>query len=287
MSQFEVTIGGGSPATAREGVNLRTKEQQVSLQIFRLRPNSSDILIYNGREVNDDFFDDNLLDPDVSGAITSAPSPYAEQRSLGMGSAGRPVFDDIGDFDAVAYLLDAGLAMYPVILTAAGYADPSVSDGAIGAFETRPEAAGLIWLPAFAKRGIKGSACFAAEATDHRSYLIQQARPRNGSYCPSYSSFIEVSTDDLIDLLPSYADQIPEEVHPFIDSSDTKEASVWGAEDTPNQQAASADPEISSILANGLAGAYLIDRNEISAGAGWTFLNVINGTDSIVYSDRM
>jgi len=287
MSQFEVTIGGDFPATFREGVNLRTKEQQVSPQIFRLRPNSSDILIYNGREVNDDFFDDNLLDPDVSGAITSAPSPYAEQRSLGMGSAGRPVFDDIGDFDAVAYLLDAGLAMHPVILTAAGYADPVVSDGAIGVFETKPEAAGLIWRPEFAKRGIKGSACFAAEATDHRSYPIQQTRPRNGSYFPARSSYIEVSTDDLIDLLPTYADQVPEEVHPFIDSSDTKEASTWGAEDTTNQQAATADPEISSILASGLAGAYLTDRNEVSAGAGWTFVNVVNGTDSIVYSDRM
>ena len=287
MSQFEVTIGGGSPFDVREGVNLLTKEQQISPRIFRLRPNSSDLLIYNGVVVNDDFFDDNILDPEVGGSVTFAPSPYAEKRTLGVGIGGENNFCDIGDFDPVSYLLDPGLGMYPVVLTAMGFADPGVSDGNIGVFESKPEFAGIVFIPWFAKRGIKSSICEAAEGTDHLSYMIQQSKPRNGIFSPDYSKFIEVGSDELIDELCTYNDQIPDIVHPFVDSYDSLLASKWEIEDTVNLQVSTSDPEISSIIASGYAGAYLIDRNTISAGSGWTFLNVINGTDSIVYSDRM
>lgn len=87
----------------REGVELLTKEQQFNNSIVTLRANSDDILVHLGRVVNDDFFDDNLLDMDSSGDITSAPSFFAEKRTLGQSDSVWTTYTELTDFDPIVY----------------------------------------------------------------------------------------------------------------------------------------------------------------------------------------
>jgi len=278
----------GSLEQRREGVNVLTKEQQFNTSILRFRSNSSDLLVYAGRVVNDNFFDENLLDENVSGSITSAPNHYAERRTLGQSDGSDNVFTDIRDFDPVEYLDDQGLALYPIILTAAGFADPIVDDGSIGVFETRREVAGVNFIPAYAKRGAKASFTDAVESTGKKWYAIKQEKPRDHDVYPRAEVYFEVGDSDFspIEVL-TYQDQDPSGTLPFIDSTDSAEASEWSVEDTLNAESHSSDPEISAILAGSRAGSYKSKRDTVSTSTGWTFLNVLNGTDSIVYSDRM
>jgi len=278
----------GSLEQRREGVNVLTKEQQFNTSILRIRPNSSDLMVYLGRVVDDNFFDENLIDMDVAGSITSAPSSFAERRTLGQGLPSEIVFTDIGDFDPVTYITDEGLALYPTILTALGYADPAVEDGTVGVFETRAELVGFRFLPQYAKRGMKASLGDTSEGVDRKFYSITQEIDRDYSSTLSMSpKYFEIGSEDHINEFTTYQDQESTAIFPFIDSYDTGDASELSAIATMNMSSITEDPEMSRVIASGLAGSYYKKRDKKSASAGWTFLNVLNGTDSIVYSDRM
>lgn len=278
----------GSLEQRREGVNVLTNKQLFNTSILRIRPNSSDLLVFAGRVVDDNFFDENLVDMDASGSMTSAPNNFSERRTLGQGLPSENVFTDIGDFDPVIYLSDEGLAIYPIILTALGFADPGSEDGAVGVFETRSELVGFRFLPPYAKRGIKASFCDTAEEIDRKFYKIEQQVDRSYSSTLSKSPiYFEVGSEDGLLDMQTYQDQDSTSIHPFVDSFDAYEASNLNYLATSNMQILSSDPEISSVIATGNAGSYYLDRTKKSARAGWTFLNVLNGTDSIVYSDRM
>jgi len=278
----------GSLEQRREGVNVLTKEQQFNTSILRIRPNSSDLMIYAGRVVDDNFFDENLIDMDVAGSITSAPSNIAERRTLGQGLPSENTFTDICDFDPVVYLADEGLAMFPVVLTALGYSDPAIEDGSVGVFETRAELVGFRFLPKFAKRGAKASLGDTAEAVDRKFYSISQEVDRDFSATLSKSPvYFEVGSSDQLEEVTTYQDQDSSQIFPYVDDFDSGEASTWDESVTVNLIAGTNDPEISRTIASGRAGSYYKNRSKKSATAGWTFLNVSNGTDSIVYSDRM
>jgi hypothetical protein len=288
MASTITDLQSGSLEQRREGVNVLTKEQQFNTSILRFRSNSSDLLVYAGRVVNDNFFDENLLDENVSGSITSAPNHYAEKRTLGQSNGSDNVFTDIRDFDPVEYLEDQGLALYPIILTAAGFADPIVDDGSVGVFETRREVAGVNFIPAYAKRGAKASFTDSVESTGKKLYFLVQENPRDRSEYPKAEVYFEIGDyDTTLVEVSTYQDQESPDILPFIDSSDSAEASEWTNEDTMNLVSHVSDPEISAVLAGSRAGSYKSKRDTVSATAGWTFLNVLNGTDSIVYSDRM
>ena len=288
MASTITDLQSGSLEQRREGVNVLTKEQQFNTSILRLRTNSSDVLVYSGRLVQDNFFDENLLDENVSGSITSAPSSFAERRTLGQSEKSDVVFTDIGDFNPVTYLSDEGLALYPIVLTATGNADPVAEDGNIGVFETRKEIAGLHAVPQYARRGAKASFCDSAESIGRNWYFFEQRKPRDHTGYPKAEIYYEVGDSDLSIIgIVTYQDQNPTAASPFVDSSDPVEASSWDYWDTINHESGSIDPGIAAVLATGRAGSYKSSRDSVSASAGWTFLNVLNGTDSIVYSDRM
>lgn len=288
MASSLTDIQSGSLKQRREGVNLLTKEQQFNTSILRIRPNSSDLLVHAGRLVQDDFFDENLVDENTNGSITNAPNSFAELRTLGQGVKTESVFTDVSDFNPVTYLTDEGLALYPVVLMAAGYADPIAEDGNIGVFETRKEIAGIYFTPPYAKRGSKANFCDTVESTGRNWYQVEQQKPRDRSSYPTAEKYFEVGDSDasIVDVV-TYQDQEPAAREPHVDSSDPVEASYWNYWDTINGKAGTEDKEITSVLASGLAGSYKSDRDNISAASGWTFLNVLNGTDSIAYSDRM
>jgi hypothetical protein len=235
--------------------------------------------VYNGRIVQDRYFDESLFAENIGGLITTAPSSYAEERTLGQSDSSEIVYTEMIDFDPVIYINDEGLAMFPTILTAAGYSDPIAEDGAVGVFETRSELAGIRFLPNFAKRGAKASICSTSEGSDRKSYFIEQQVLREyTSEDERAPIYYEVGDQDTsIVGVVTYQDQDPSSVIPFIDNYDVSIA----AEQYVN------DAEIQEVILSGRAGSPFIRNDKRSAAAGWTFLNVSNGTDSIVYSDRM
>jgi len=279
MSSTVTDLQSGSLESRREGVDVLTKEQQFNTSMLRLRQNSSDLFVYNGRLVQDNFFDENLVDLDSSGAITSAPNPYNEKRTLGQSESTETSYTDMTDFDPVVYIDDEGLALYPIVLTAAGYADPIMEDGTIGVFETRSEMVGIRFLPDFAKRGAKASLCSTTETVGRKFYFVEQETLRSYTDTQERSpTYFEVGDEDTSILgTVTYQDTESSPSLPFVDSTDTSTAA---AEYT-------SDPEISRVIANSRSGSPYLKRDKISSTAGWTFLNVSNGTDSIVYSDRM
>jgi hypothetical protein len=280
MASTVTNLQSGSLEYRREGVSVLTKEQQVNTSIVRMRPNSNDLLVYLGRAVNDNFFDDNLLDRDSSGSITSAPNSFAEKRTLGQGENQETQYTEITDFDAVKYIEDEGLAMYPTILTALGYADPVSEDGTMGVFETRSELTNFRFLPGFAKRGAKASLCSSAESIDHSFSPIKQVIPRvYSSNLEKRSRYVEANDGTEIVSIATYQDQPSPDSRPFKDGYDT-DASL------KLETGSTRDSEISRVLLLGPLSSTFLSRDEISAPAGWTFLNNVNGTDSIVYSDR-
>ena len=94
MASTVTDMQSGSLDSRREGVGVLTKEQQLGGSIIRIRPNSKDLFVHNGRIVDDNFFDENLLDPNQPGSITSAPSNFAEKRTLGQGVNTEIVYTD-------------------------------------------------------------------------------------------------------------------------------------------------------------------------------------------------
>ena len=264
--------------TYREGVNMITYQQFLSVPVARLRPNSPDILIHAGRLVSDNFFDENLLDMGMAGSITNAPSPYLEVRTLGDSDPGTPGFTDMTDFEPIAYLNDEGTVMYPSVMNAGGFSDPIRSSGIIGMFETRMEIAIISPAPGYAKRGIKASPCWTAESVDRKFYPVEQRVPRRHVPANQASkAFFEVSAEDIFEALGTitYPDQLPIPSQAFVDSCDACLGSSVN------------DEEIASVLRAGTPGNPYSERDWISAPAGWTLINKANGTDSIAYSDRM
>ena len=280
MASTVTDMQSGSLDSRREGVGVLTKEQQFGGSIIRIRPNSKDLFVHNGRIVNDNFFDENLLDPNQPGSITSAPSNFAEKRTLGQGVNTEIVYTDIRDFNPVEYINDESLAMYPIILTALGYANQLVEDGTIGVFETRSEIVGLRYNPDFAKRGLKSSLCSSTEDINHKFYEIEQLLPRNyESSLDKAPAYFEVGDDTYINEFITYQDVAPTNSTPYVDTQDTVVAAnaILGGSDT----------EMTRIILQGTCGAQYVNITKISAAAGWTFINKSNGTDSIVYSDRI
>jgi hypothetical protein len=264
--------------TYREGANVFTYQQYLSTPIARIRPNSKDILVYNGREVNDNFFDENLFDVNIEGAMKNAPSNYLEVRTLGDDDKGSPGFTDMTDFKPVSFLLDEGTVMYPSVLNAGGFADPAKSSGIIAMFETRLEIAKINYAPEYAKKGIKASLCFTAESIDKKFYPIDQLKSRSYSQENQSSKYFEGGGDDeLFNILETitYPDQISSQISAFVDSCDK----CIGA----NVR----DQEISQALSLGTPKSPYLQRDWLSSAAGWTINDNQNGTDSIVYSDRM
>ena len=264
--------------TYREGVNILTYQQFLRSPIARMRPNSSDILVHSGRPINDNFFDENLFDMEMSGQITNAPSQYMEMRTLGDDAAGSPGFTDMTDFSPVSYLIDDGTVMYPSVMNAGGFSDPIRSSGIIGMFETRAEIAIVTPTPGYAKRGIKATFCSFAESVDKKSYAIEQLIPRLFSSQNEKSpAFFEVGDEEIFCLLETvtYPDVLPSPALPFVDSCDVCLGSSVR------------DSQISAVLSAGSPGSPYSQRDKLSSTAGWTMLNKANGTDSIVYSDRM
>ena len=264
--------------TYREGVNILTYQQLLNSPVARMRPITNDVFVYNGRIVNDNFFDENLVDMNIGGSITTAPSSFMEVRTLGDSYSGEPGFTDMTDFNPVTYLEDEGTLMYPTVINAGGYADPIRSNGIIGMFETRLEIAKITSTPSYAKRGIRASPCWASEGSDKKSYLIEQKVSRLFSFEKNKApAFYEVGGEDIFEVIETitYPDQISSPSLPFIDSCDV----CVGGNVT--------DSEIASVLLSGFPGNLYIERDTISSTAGWTMLNKTNGTDSIAYSDRM
>lgn len=280
MASRVTNLQSGSLDYRREGVSVLTKEQQVSTSIVRLRPNSSDLLIYSGKLVSDDFFDENLLDSEISGSITNAPNNFYEMRTLGQGAPTDPTYTEISDFDVIRYIEDDGLALYPVVLTALCFTDPAAEDSTIGIFETRKEIANLRIEPAFARKGVKASSCSTAEGIDRLFYEIKQSLPRKYSEgLGKRGKYVEASDGTDIVSTMTYADQEPSSSRPFVDDYDSTAAFNSGI-------ASLNDQEIFQVLLAGQTPCLVQSRDEISAASGWTFLNNVNGTDSIVYSDR-
>ena len=280
MASTATDMQSGSLEQRREGVELLTKEQQFNTSILRLRVNSDDVLVHLGRVINDNFFDENLLDMDSSGAITSAPSFFAEKRTLGQSDRVWEAYTELTDFDPIVYLLDEGLVMFPTVLTAQQYADPVSEDATIGIFEKRSEISGFRFIPEFAKKGAKASICSTAEANDRLFYQVRQEVPRIYSESiEKYSPFFEAGDELSIIEFTTYQDQIPASSIAFVDDYDTSVSA--------KELLKTGDVEIANVILTGSAGSLFVKRDTISAAAGWTFLNTTNGTDSIVYSDRI
>jgi len=264
----------GDQESRREGVSVLTNAQIAESRILRLRTNSKDLFVFNGRIVQDDFFDENLLDMNQSGKMEKAPNNFLEVRTLGQSTTGDFTFFDIIDFNPVAFINDNGNVMYPSILSNAGLSDPIFSDGAVGVFEHRREQAGVVYVPSYAKRGAKAFISNHSTDTDFRSYEIDQKRKIvTNNENLKVSMFIEAEYDSLVPDSQAFFDMPEMPSTPFLDGSDMDD---WKSK---------INDEITSFVDD--LTHQTTPREFISSAAGWTFINNVNGTDSIAYSDRM
>ena len=258
----------------REGVNLNSNAQLAKNKILRVRTNSKDLLIFQGKIVQDDFFDENLVDMDQSGRLETAPNNFMENRTLGQSSTSENLFFDLSDFNPVSFIEDNGISIYPSILSAVGFADPVFSDGSISIFEDRRELALLIHVLPFAKRGLKGFISNFSIDTDFRQYPISQEKLlSNDDNHFKVSNYIEAQYDELNPSSQTFADMPEKPSSPFNDSDDYQDwSSKIGNSITEN------------IYESNIT---TTPREFISSAAGWTFVDIYNGTDSLVYSDRI
>ena len=261
----------------REGINVQTSEQHFLPAIVRIDANASFGLVVSGvlRDASS-AYEDSLISIVSKDDVVSVPTHFFEQRSLGLGATEYvKTFTDIPDFDPRVFIEDADYALWPIALTAEGFADPANADGVISVFETQRQIALLDREIPFSAYGPKGSYSTAAVMSDGREYMIEQANPRAAGNVVELGAYNESGEFDQLEAILIYADNLPEDHFAFVDGADRDDIA-----------AAIIDDGISAVMLTSSAMSYRLNRDLRSSAAGYSMFDTINGTDAISFMDR-
>ena len=269
----------------RQGVEIGDYEQIFASTLPRILPNSSSRMVVNGRLKEFGPFDESVTQPMVrsnlsgswSGSSTVV-SHFMEVRDLGVPRNSKPnsAYLEMSDFSPVAYLLDAGERMYPVVLDNTSYEDPGRLDGAIEPLPVRSAISENVVVGFNNGRGVHGQLESTIPDRFDRGHAIEQIVYFNENIedCEPYLEAGD-SSNTLVNV-PLFIAPI-EGSSGFLDSSDNDETLKKLN-----------DAGIASALQKGSGYTFPgFSRNYKSAPAGRSIIGGdTNGTDSIAFADR-
>lgn len=277
------TISGSiESSNSRQGVEINDFQQVYASMLPRLLSNSAPLLIVNGRRKRETReFDDSIVSLLTSGTLRVVPNHESEHRDLGMPKShySDTPFEEIAKLEPVSYIASTDLAaVYPVILDNVSPVDPGVLDGVIEPFLIRDTVTRRSIEGSISSRRIKGSLSgFSEDLFGYNIPLLQ--RVYFESYEGNTRPYQEYGIDTLVESSSrlSYIADDPIESEPFReDDSDNWGAGTTIANDTEILAALSGSNSTFSRFGSGFR----------SSATGYTYLDNVNGTDSIAFMDR-
>jgi hypothetical protein len=278
------TISGSIEASnSRQGVEINDFQQVYASMLPRLMSNSSPSVIVDGRRKSDGrTFDDSIVSVLSQGTLKVVPNHEAEQRDLGMPKSHYTdtPYLDIGKIEPVGYIQSEDLQMlYPVILDDVSPVDPGNLDGVIEPFTIRDTATRRSVEGSYSSRRIRGGISSYGEDLFGYNIPLQQIIYSEG-YGGMTRPYQEYGIDSLADSNHgfSYLSDDPVTPSPYIEDDDR----IWESSATPIND----DDEIVSALSGSMSRFTPYGAGFRSSAAGYTYLDNVNGTDSIAFFDR-
>ncbi len=284
----------GSLEAYRQGINLRNADDLLNYTSFKIRPNSSFVRTFNGRDLPENVFDDTLALSNVSGQLAAYSSTTTSSGTIAMISLGgdhrlgerlthRREIRDLGQneyyFDGFfvdqpkttgAYVLDSHPAVIVLPERIVDASDASSFDGVIEPLEIRRIADGSSIEIPYVARSIKGTLS-GEEDKFKKTAVITDEVELEEIKNPQTVWFLDAVEHMGVDI-------------PGIQNTD--EAKISPFNDTVDQEAtlsALSDSEIKSVL---MQANYTDDDakvHEITATRGFVFHYNDSGYDSIAY----
>lgn len=274
------TISGSiEAASSRQGVEINDFEQAYASMLPRFLSNSSPKIVVNGvKRESGNLFDDSITAVLAGSKVSIAPNHVAEDRDLGMPKShySDTPFHEIGKLDPVSYIQDDELhELYPVVLDEVSPIDLGQLDGVIEPFPIRSTVTRQATESSFMSRRIRGG--ISGHHVDVFGYSIPiEQKVYQGSTGGPTRPFQEYGVDSLVgDKQISYfADDVvmPD---PYLEDKIRKVREITKVDD-----------EILEVLLGMGDGFESLIRGYRSSAAGYTFIDSMNGTDSIVFADR-
>jgi len=278
------TISGSIEASnSRQGVEINDYQQVYASMLPRLLSNSSPAVIIDGRRKTDTrTFDDSIVSVLTSGTLRVVPNHVSEQRDIGMPKShysDTPYFD-ISKLEPVGYIQSEDLqAVYPVILDDISPVDPGNLDGVIEPFSIRNTATRKSTEGPYSSRRIRGGISGYGEDLFGYNIPLQQiiySQGHQGQTRP----YQEYGIDSLADSNHGFSYLSDEPVTP--DSYTEKDSGLWDESATSIYS----DSEIVLSLSGTQSRFTPYGTGFRSSAAGYTYIDNVNGTDSITFFDR-
>jgi hypothetical protein len=278
------TISGSiEAASVRQGVEINDFQQAYASMLPRLMSNSSPSLVVGGRKRSQgSVFDDSISSVLSSGKLGTAPNHEMEQRDLGMPKShySDTPYTDAGKFDPVGYIGSEDLTeVYPLVMDNVSPVDPGSLDGIIEPFAIRDSATRRLTEGSHSSRRVNGSISDYSEDVFGYNTPLQQIiySEGNGGKTRPYQEYgidtLSLSTHGF-----SYLSDEPITPQAFVED----DTMPWRLSMTDILN----DVEIIQSLSGSSSKFLPYGVCFRSSTAGYTYIDNVNGTDSIAFSDR-
>ena len=278
------TISGSIEASnSRQGIEINDFQQVYASMLPRLMSNAAPSVIVDGRRKSEGrLFDDSIISVLSSGTLRVVPNHEVEQRDLGMPKThySDTPYLDIGKVEPVGYILSEDLQMlYPVILDDVSPVDPGNLDGVIEPFVIRDTATRRSTEGSHSSRRIRGGISGYGEDLFGYNIPLQQLVYSEG-YGGMTRPYQEYGIESLADSNHGFSYLSDEPVTPdaYFEDNDR----LWTASATNIEN----DTEIVNALSGSQSRFTPYGVGFRSSAAGYTYLDNVNGTDSIAFFDR-
>jgi len=274
------TISGSiEAASSRQGVEINDFSQVYASMLPRFLSNAAPSIVVNGRKLQSgDAFDDSISSVLAGNKVSVVPNHHAEDRDIGMPKShySDTPFHEMGRLEPVAYIQSEDLhALYPVILDEVSPIDPGLLNGIIEPLPIRQAASRT------ALENVRLSKGVTSDITSHHIDVFGYSIPIEQKVYDvatqnSTRPYQEYGVESLIqEKAMSYFADDPITSSPYYEDKSKESRSLYKVD----------DEMLSVIEAMGTQlRTFGIDYR--SAAAGYTFIDGINGTDSIVFMDR-
>jgi hypothetical protein len=277
LASQAITIGSESISGSLQGVELRTFGQVYQGMMPKIRPLNSNILIVDGKRIdNIRIYDENLTTAVGTGKIEEFPNFEREELSFGVPKEFKDdtIFEDMARFNPVSFIEDEGSTLiYPQVLWNLSAKDLDSYDGVIEPLTIRSRASrnSIDWP--YEAHDVRGALSNAAEDVRRRGNLIvDYVYPIDNSVEPYLDECFEQDTLGLPQ--PGFFSNPSDFSPPFEDGTDWEDAAkrLTGAIKT-------------AVLESRESTDSFFPRGSTSARSG-QFVNLEDspGTDSIAYA---
>lgn len=274
------TISGSiEAANSRQGVEINDFEQAYASMLPRFLSNSAPKIVINGLKRGfGQAFDDSITAALAGSKVSIAPNHESEHRDLGMPLShySDTPFHEMGRLEPVTYLQMEDLQeLYPIILDEVSPIDPGQLDGVIEPFPIRATATRQAIESSFMSRRVRGGISGYHDDVFGYSIPIEQ-RVYLGSPGGPTRPYQEYGIESLV-----------ENKQPTYFADDTSHPDPYREDSSRNiKDTTKIDDEMLSILLSIGTGFEGLITGYRSSSAGYTFIDTVNGTDSIAFADR-